>query len=385
MVISSSKIEQAMEQAVSRGVFPSAELLVAHSHGILFHKHFGQARPGTCFDIASLTKAIATATLAMQLTAEGLLKLEETLPQWIVSAHQPFHPKVTVAHLLSHRAGFPAWQPYFRELPLDLVGTDEGRKSLIHAILREPPFYEPGGQCLYSDIGYIVLGEILAEAGYAPLDVLFQHRVAIPLDLKNTFFVRNIGMPIHKTSHGFAKAGQHIPTGTPVGGMREKIAPGRITRRFAPTEDCPWRERVIHGEVHDPNAYAMGGVAGHAGLFSTAEDLHRFVLELLKCYRGESDWIPKETVRQFLEAPHTPGTFVLGWDTPAAEGSTAGRHFSPESVGHLGYTGCSLWIDLKKMFWVILLSNRVHPDATNEKIRTFRPKIHDLAMTELHR
>ena len=371
----SKQIEQCMQEAVDRGVFPAASLLVGNETGVLFHQFFGQARVGTCFDIASVTKAVSTATLAMQLVAEDLLHLNDPLVQWIKQAKQNFHKTATVAQLLSHRAGFPSWQAFYRELPLDRVGTEAGYGLLIDACLSEPKFYEPGSQCIYSDLGYIVLGEVLAQAGLAPLDVLFQHRVANPLNLKNIFFVRNMGSPIHATkARGFASAGQHIPTGTPA---NENLV-GASTRRFAPTEDCPWRERIIHGEVHDPNAYAMGGVAGHAGLFSTAEDLHRFATELVKCYRGTSDWIPQKTVQQFLDFPHTPGTFVLGWDTPSPDDSSAGHHFSPESIGHLGYTGCSLWIDLKKGVWAILLTNRIHPDATNEKIRTFRPQIHDL-------
>jgi CubicO group peptidase (beta-lactamase class C family) len=158
-------------------------------------------------------------------------------------------------------------------------------------------------------------------------------------------------------------------------------------RRFAPTEDCPWREKVLHGEVHDPHSFAMGGVAGHAGLFSTVQDLNKFVTELVKCYRGESDFIPQETVKQFLcfdeKLTYKKSSWLLGWDTPSSKNSSSGKYFSSESIGHLGYTGCSVWIDLKKDFWVILLTNRLHPSDTNQKIKLFRPHIHDIIFESL--
>jgi CubicO group peptidase (beta-lactamase class C family) len=159
------------------------------------------------------------------------------------------------------------------------------------------------------------------------------------------------------------------------------------TRRFAPTEDCPWRERVIHGEVHDQNAYALGGVAGHAGLFSTCGDIHSIVSELIKCYEGKSDWLENEVVREFIpEGKEKPfgNQFVLGWNRPSRENSASGHFFSPNSIGHLGYTGCSLWIDLTNKFWMILLTNRIHPSTTNQMIASFRPQIHDLAYNELY-
>ena len=373
-------IEQLMQQGIDRGIFPAASLLIGTPNQILFDQHFGQAREGTCFDIASLTKAVSTATLCMQFYAEDLIKMGDTLFQWLGGARQPFHKEVSVEYLLCHKGGFPAWQAYYRELPLDMVGTEEARQRIRNACLEEPPFFRPGAQCVYSDLGYILLGEILAEVGIVSLDVLFQHRIAIPLSLKDTFFVRNMGNPIKPTQkRGYTTATQHVPTGE---GNAETVSRTK-SRRFAPTEDCPWRERVVHGEVHDQNAYAMGGVAGHAGLFSTTKDLHRFISELVQCYHGKSDWIPAEIVQTFLDYPHKPGEFVLGWDTPKAKGSLAGQYFSVKTIGHLGYSGCSMWIDLAKNFWVILLTNRIHPNATNEKIRAFRPRLHDLIAKEL--
>ena len=371
-------IDQAMEQAVERGVFPAASLLVGRGGEILHEGNYGKARTGTYFDIASLTKPISTATLAMQLVQEGLLKLNDTVYQWLGGARQAAHKKMTLAHLLSHTSGLPAWQPFYRDLPIDQVGTPTGKQHIVSSSLQEPILSEPGTQCVYSDLGYIILGEIIEQAGLASLDVLFQNRIATPLGLKDIFFTRNIGLS--------SKEEKSIVPGPCLSGRQAWSLVHQ--RRFAPTEDCPWRGHVLHGEVHDQNCYAMGGVAGHAGLFATALDLHKCITEFLKCYRGESDWISQNIVKQFIE-PHfyTPTllhsyTYVLGWDTPTFGSSSAGRYFSPHSIGHLGYTGCSIWIDLDKDFWVILLTNRIHPSVANEKIRAFRPRIHDLCWKE---
>ncbi|MGH7961648.1 MAG: serine hydrolase, partial [Candidatus Binatia bacterium] len=161
---------------------------------------------------------------------------------------------------------------------------------------------------------------------------------------------------------------------------RRKLQP--VPEMFAPTEQCPWRKRLLCGEVHDDNAYAMGGVAGHAGLFSTVDDVNQLVSCLLACYRGESTWLPSALVREFwTRDDRVPGsTWALGWDTPSPHGSSAGEFFSPHSIGHLGFTGASLWIDLDRQVQVIVLSNRVHPRRDNEKIKAFRPVLHDAIM-----
>jgi CubicO group peptidase (beta-lactamase class C family) len=155
-----------------------------------------------------------------------------------------------------------------------------------------------------------------------------------------------------------------------------------MLEKFAPTEWCPWRKRILCAEVHDDNAYAMGGVAGHAGLFSTVDDLDRLVSRLLACYRGENSFLPSSLVREFWTRDGTvsSSTWALGWDTPSAQHSSAGELFSPQSVGHLGFTGTSVWIDLEQQVHVIVLSNRVHPRRDNDKIQTFRPVLHNAIM-----
>jgi CubicO group peptidase (beta-lactamase class C family) len=154
---------------------------------------------------------------------------------------------------------------------------------------------------------------------------------------------------------------------------------------IAPTENCPWRKKILCGEVHDDNAYAMGGVAGHAGLFSSARDIHHFLTHLRRCLRGGDPFLPAPLVQQFLnrDGNVTESTYALGWDTPVPKSSSSGSLFSPHSIGHLGFTGTSIWWDLENDRHVILLTNRIHPSRDNDKIREFRPYIHDLIMKAL--
>lgn len=378
-------IDSPFKDAIEKGAFPSASIVVSKEDQVVFSSHYGAAREDMCFDIASITKPVATATIAMMLKSEGLIKFEDTVYQWLAGARQAVHKQMTVRHLLNHTSGLPAWQPYYQELPLSLIGTEAGKSFILDSCYNEPLVATPGEKTIYTDIGYIILGEILEQAGDASLDMLFSKYVAKPLSLENIFFSKIIGAPVTTESKKTkTTAEQHVPVSKRA--QKKPSEPGELHRRFAPTEDCPWRGRVIHGEVHDQNAYALGGVAGHAGLFSTAEDLDKFASELVKCYHGKSDWLPQTVVQEFLqEGKEKPSgnEFVLGWNRPSAKDSASGRYFSPNSIGHLGYTGCSIWIDLNVDYRVTLLTNRIHPTTTNQKIKAFRPQIHDLIYKEL--
>ena len=379
-------VDQSMREAVRTGIFPSAELVVAKK-GVLAHHHFyGDARTGTMYDIASLTKPLATATLIMLLTNEGRLDPAHTLGEFFPTIDEA-KKRITIFDLMNHKSGLPAWRPYYRELPSALVGTPEGRRHIVDACLNEPLEHAPGETTLYSDLGYIILGEIIEKAGDAPLDRLFAQRIAAPLALTDTFFVHNKGDDIRTTSRRTdTTAAQHVPVRTPA--LHNKTT-GSQQRRFAATEDCPWRGRVIHGEVHDQNTYAMGGVAGPAGLFSTGDNIHLFITAFMRGFAGNEGLVPRATLERFfplegaLITPPSPGTHVGGWDTPSTERSAAGHYASRNSIGHLAYTGCSIWIDQKQDFWVILLTNRIHPSTTNEKIKAFRPHIHDVIYKEI--
>lgn len=355
---SAAVITEVMEQAIVDSIFPAAELLVAHEGKILYHDWHGAARQGMLFDIASLTKPICTATLTTILLRDGALKLSDTLFQWLGGARLEAHRRITLEMLLNHTSGLPAWQPYYQAIPFSLIGRAEGRKMIIDACFQEETIAPLGTTTRYSDIGYLLLGLVLEEAGGAPLDRLFHKRIAIPVGLAETFF-SPAGAAIHDE------------------------------RRFAPTEDCPWRKKVLHGIVHDQNAHALGGVAGHAGLFSQAADLHRFLSAWTAAWKGESSWLDPAALHSLFDFSHInrrqKELFLGGWMLPSLHASSAGRYFSAKSIGHLGFTGCSLWHDLEKGCSVILLTNRVHPSATNEKIKAFRPALHDLVMKEIIR
>jgi CubicO group peptidase (beta-lactamase class C family) len=189
-----------------------------------------------------------------------------------------------------------------------------------------------------------------------PLDRFCHERIFRPLGLRSTAFIDLSQL------------------------RARKLAP--VTDMIAPTERCAWRRRILCGEVHDDNAYAMGGVAGHAGLFGSAADVAALAGRLHVCWRGEDDFVPREIVREFwARAGQVPdSTWALGWDTPSPEGSSAGRHIGPEAVGHLGFTGTSLWVDLARGLEIVLLTNRVHPARDNERIRELRPRVHDAAV-----
>lgn len=355
-----------MQEAVETGVFHAGELLVGKSGKEIFHMRAGAAKTGTHFDIASLTKPICTASIAKILLSKGLLKLDDTVYDWCGGARLSHHRLMTIEMLLNHISGLPAWQPYFAEQPISLAGTDEGRRSMLLSCYNEPIINTPGKKTVYSDIGYIILGEIIEQAGSDTLDNLFKKYISKPLGLNDTFFVK-IRL---KTEN-------------------KKQPPLHFCRSpsFAPTEDCPWRGRIISGEVDDQNAYAMGGVAGHAGLFSTAKDIHKFINEFLKSYRGKSHFLPTDELRLLIDfskkKKNCSEIYLGGWNLPSTSNSSSGHHFSNMSIGHLGYTGCSMWIDIEKDFCVILLTNRVHPTSTNQKIKSFRPKLHDLVYKEL--
>ena len=379
-------IDRAFRDAISEGIFPSAEFLVARGDEILFCERYGAAREHTCFDIASLTKPVSTATLAMMLVSGHLLSLDDTVYQWLAGARQPEHKEMTVRMLLNHTSGLSGWEPFYRELPMSMVGTDEGKALILDSCYHEELRAEPGAKTIYSDLGYIMLGEIIEQAAGAPLDKLFAKRIAKPLGIADTFFVRTTGKPAITGRRSSATADQHVPT--PKHGTESERAARHDDEhlRFASTEDCPWRERVIHGEVHDQNAYALGGVAGHAGLFSTARDLDAFARAIARAWRGEDTIVDTATARLFIpEMRSKPAgdEFALGWNRPSRRSSASGHRFSANSIGHLGFTGCSMWIDLAEDFRMILLTNRISPSPMNERIKGFRPMIHDLAHDEL--
>ena len=323
----------------------------------------------TIFDLASLTKPIVTTTAILQLVNDGVIALDDPVAKHVAAFSDRDKQDVTIRHLLTHSSGLKPWRA-FHELMLErerktgtpLLGTSEGREWVLDRVLRSGLVHEPGSAAVYGDLDFIVLGALVEAVSQLPLDEYCAKRITGPLGMRDTTF-----LPLRSPAEGGAGA-------TP----SAEIA---LRRRIAATEDCPWRRRVLWGEVHDPNAWAMGGVAGHAGLFSTAGDVMQFAQTIVDSWHGRSDALPGELVRDFCERQELPpgSDWALGWDTPSKIGSSAGTHFSDRSVGHLGFTGTSLWIDLESEAIVVMLTNRAHLVAKKSRF-ALRPVIHDIVL-----
>ena len=354
-------IHEAMSKAIDEGVFPGAVLLVEARDKVVLFEAYGYAAlvptpvpmtRDTVFDVASLTKPLITATLILLLVAEGRIALDEPISASLPSWNSGPKAGVTVRHLLTHTSGLPAWRPFFQQLDPAIVTTAEGKARLIKAVEREPLENRPGAVSRYSDLGFILLGSLIEREADQSLDRVAAERIIRPLGLHST---------------GYLPVGDHASQ-TRIHG-----------RRIAATESCQWRGRLLRGEVHDENAYAMGGVSGHAGLFADAQDVHRLVRAWRAGRTGEMPFGPAPLVEEFLTRQQRIGNggWALGW-TVRTEPSTSGRYFSPRSFGHLGFTGTSIWVDPEADLTVILLTNRVHPSRANEALATFRPAIHDV-------
>lgn len=308
-----------------------------------FDDHAPVVAPQTIYDVASLTKVVATTSVAMLLNQRGLLDLEtpvgELLPGFVVGRPPGTWSRyVTLRHLLAHTSGLPTYVEFFR--------TAHSPAALFRACLELQFEAKPGERAEYSDPGFILLGKALEVLTQEPLDVWVRREIFHPLELSAT---------------GFS-------------------IPHYMASRIPPTEeDAAFRHRMIQGEVQDENAWVLGGVSGHAGLFSNVPDLLRFADEILRPIRSDptSGIFESATIERFADR-QGPGdsSRALGWDTPS-ENSSSGRHFSARSIGHLGFSGCSIWIDLVEDLAVVLLTNRTWPDRNNQAIREVRPAFHD--------
>lgn len=344
-----------LNRAVADRAFPGGVLAVGYKgelvmHAFGAHTYDGNApavQASTIFDLASMTKAVVTATAIAMLVEEGRLQLEmpiaRFIPEWATGPQPEWRARVTVQHLLTHSAGLPGHRPYFTDA--------RGKAGVLARIFAEPLEAEPGTRAEYSDLGFVLLGELVERASGQTLAQFAAERIFTPLGMADAQF-----------------------------------SPGRSLRaRIAPTEkDDAFRRRLVHGEVHDENAFAMGGVAGHAGMFGTAEDVAKFVQMMLNggIYTHQR-LLRRGTVRRFTTRTDVAGTpRALGWVVPT-DPSSSGRYFSASSFGHTGYTGTSLWIDPEKELFVILLTNRVHPTRENTKIDQVRPAVHDAIVESL--
>jgi CubicO group peptidase (beta-lactamase class C family) len=331
------------------GVLAGGEVLLRDARGrFTYEPDSPIVEPGTVFDLASVTKVVATTAAAMLLYQRGQLQLEtplaDLLPEFAAGrAHNDPALKITLGHLLAHNSGLPGYVEFYR--------TASTPANLLCECLRLPLEAAPGTRAVYSDPGFILLGKALEAILQESLASWTQREVFQPLGLSQT---------------GYCPVGPDVQSGIP------------------PTEQDTWfRHRIIQGEVQDENAWLLGGVAGHAGVFSGVPDLLRFAAAVLGGPLEKADGgaganlFEHETVEVFAKRQPPEGSSrALGWDTPSPV-SQAGRHFSPHSIGHLGYSGCSLWIDLDAAVAVVLLTNRTWPDRKSQLIREVRPAFHD--------
>ncbi len=319
-------------------------------------------RADTIFDLASLTKPLATATATMLLVDEGRLGLDDPVSKVLPQFGDRGKETVTLRHLLAHSAGLKPWRPFYEALAErerktgdKLLCTAAAKETVIERICRSAPVHEVGEAAVYGDLDFIILGAVVEAVSRKTLDAFCAERIFGPLGLDET---------------RFAPLGDGAPE-----------LPDALRRRTAATENCPWRGRILWGEVHDGNAWAMGGVAGHAGLFATAGDLMDYAQVLLDVWHGRSEALPREALATFFSRQEIPEdtSFALGWDTPTPGASMSGAHFSASSVGHLGFTGTSLWIDLESEAVVVMLTNRVHLVEKRSPFK-LRPQVHDLIL-----
>jgi CubicO group peptidase (beta-lactamase class C family) len=340
-----------LQDGIQARAFPGASIAVTSTGKLVALKAFGRfnfdeaskaVTPGSIFDLASVSKVVATTAMAMMLYERGLLDLDapavSVVPE--LAGGDKRRRQITFRGFLAHSSGLPAYEKLYLRA--------RNRGELMQACFAVPLKNSPGTHAEYSDIGFIWLGLALERIAGEPLDVFCQREIFGPLGMAHTAF-------------------------NPPPAWNSQIVPS--------ANDQTFRKRIIQGEVQDENASVLGGVAGHAGVFSTAADLATFAHMMLS---GGAPLFRSETVRLFTQRQSSPaGTSrALGWDTPSTP-SQSGKYFSPSAFGHLGYTGASLWIDPERQLCIVLLTNRTWPDCSNQAIKEVRPRFHDAVVETL--
>ncbi|MFC2088995.1 glycoside hydrolase family 3 N-terminal domain-containing protein [Calditrichota bacterium] len=339
-----------LQQSIADSAFPGCAIAVGNKGKLIFSDAFGRftydpnsnkVKTNSIFDLASVTKVVSTTSAAMFLHQRGLLdinwKVQDILPEFLGKEKG----LVTVKHLLTHCSGLPAWRRYY----LTLTGQDQ----ILKAIYAEELEFTPGTLTMYSDLGMILMQKIIEVITQQKLNHFVDDNIYKPLGMNRTFYKPDIS----------------------------------YINEIVPTEYSDWHGKVVHGFVHDENTYAMGGISGHAGLFSTVEDLAKYCQMLLNNgVYNQKKVFKKKTIELFTKRSGflEGSTRAIGWDTRSEESSSSGHYMSMRAFGHTGFTGTSIWLDPENEVFVVLLTNRVHPTRENQKIRKVRPKVADLVM-----
>ncbi|MGA8573862.1 MAG: serine hydrolase domain-containing protein [Desulfobaccales bacterium] len=365
-----------LEDGLSGGIYTAAVALAGVAGELRWQAAMGRVSrdpeaqavgPDTVFDLASLTKPLATALALLLLMDDGRLTLAATLGEFLPEAWLPPDKRpLSLGSLLAHRAGLPAWEPFYQEI---LKNAPQARRGLLPRLAAGVPLvHPPDTATLYSDLGFMLLQAVVETVSGVSLDHFCETRIYRPLGLEILGF-------------------NPLPTAEKTDLRTENRKQKTENRSYAATETGLIAGRHTSGEVHDENAWATGGVAGHAGLFGRGIEVFRLVAALYRAYLGEAGSLPfsPASVRRFL-TPVAPGARALGFDTPGSDATrrSAGRYFSPAALGHLGFTGVSFWLDPEVGQMVVLLTNRVHMgrDAL-AGIQAFRPRFHEAASLAL--
>jgi len=346
-----SATRHVLDDALADGAFPAATIEVGRTAGPMWAEAFGRltndpdaasATPETVFDLASLTKVITTTSLILRLVDATELAWDTSLSSLLGGWSEGSRREIQIRHLLDHSSGLASHARFWE--------TARGRREFEAAIAALPLDRRPGAASVYSDLGFMLLGFVIADLTDRPLDEAFAG-VATDLGLEEITY----------------------------------RPPTSWWPRIAPTELDPWRDRLLHGEVHDENAAALGGVAGHAGLFGTAPGVGRFARVVLQSFKEPTPLTTPSQMHHVATRTGVPGSSrALGWDTMLPS-SSCGTRMSPTAIGHTGFTGTSLWIDWERDVYVALLTNRVHPTRKNDRIVAVRPRVHDAVAEDLAR
>ena len=350
--------ESLISKAIATAIFPGAVIAVTLKGKIVLHKAFGQAdifagtpmTVKTFFDLASLTKPLATTLAVMHLEQTGQINLDQPVVETLLTLAGSGKEQITPRHLLSHTSGLPDWRPWF--MPLMRISPEKRMRRLHELLMAEPLEASPGSRTIYSDLGFMLLAWLVEETCGQRLNCFVNAALYAPLHIKDLFYrdLENTAAPLD---------------------------------RFAAAQLCPWRNRLLKGQVDDDNTWAVGGIGGQAGLFGTAIAVCTLVERLLLATLGTDlpNVLPSETVNRFFERQENGR--ALGFDVPTRPGCSCGQFFTDSSVGHLGFTGTSFWADPERALVVVLLTNRVHPFRYATGIKSFRPQLHDRIVQEL--
>jgi serine-type D-Ala-D-Ala carboxypeptidase len=378
------QVDEILQTGLTTGVYTAAVLVAGREGEVAYERAVGRLSitpdsPETTlkavFDLASITKTLATTLALLLLVQQGRLALNATLGELLPASWLPADKRLLpLASLLTHQSGLPAWKPFYQTVLTLPAGRRPG--SLEKLAAAEPLEHTPGKLTIYSDLGFMLLKAVVARVSGENLDAFCRRHLYEPLGLKNMGF------------RAFAQSSPLSPPGER-GRVRGKsdltIGNGLIPHQQSVAQNQPYPAtevglipgRTIQGEVHDENAWSAGGVAGHAGLFGTGPEVFQLAARLYRSFKGSAhDFFDPALVRTFMTPPPDAAR-ALGFDVPGPREASCGRFFSPRSAGHLGFTGVSYWIDLDLGQIVILLTNRVHLGRDNDKIKPFRPQLYE--------